>query len=464
MKVARINGRTPYAGSLTGLGGMTPIPRLDDLPDVDAATPVDGDSLVWSDVDNAWVPGASGTEGWSNVKACGAAGDGVTDDTAAIRACIDSATASGTQSATIYFPPGTYLIGGALQDTGAFNAQIPLPTVAIGTSTPQIVIKFMGAARPPFAVVPTQNEPAPAGYSVLRSTLTGGTGTAAVFSAGNVGYNNISVFVEKLICLSPSNPSLTFWNLQNSQGGGFQDVMVWTDDWLGGVVPTHSNSYGVKMPGKGQSNYTYVVGLSVRNYYTGIRYGELCFAKGLQVSVCIVGIELPAADFPSVIEQVYFNGVPYALRATGGISPVDILDYSHEHYPSDPDWATIYDLDDPSDYLYGSIRWWNVEWSVGADHIFDVNGGANTSNAEVGPLTSGGGTPATTVTDETTYGITPAVGTDLEYARQDHTHGSPPTPSAGAAHYLVIASSHSTPLVFGDLVQTSAGDDLIYTT
>lgn len=38
---------------------------------------------------------------------------------------------------------------------------------------------------------------------------------------------------------------------------------------------------------------------------------------------------------------------------------------------------------------------------------------------------SGGGTPASTVEDETTFGISPAVGTDTEYARQDHTHGTP---------------------------------------
>jgi hypothetical protein len=37
------------------------------------------------------------------------------------------------------------------------------------------------------------------------------------------------------------------------------------------------------------------------------------------------------------------------------------------------------------------------------------------------------------------------------------------TPAAATAHYLVIASSHSTPLIFDDLVQSSAGDDLIYT-
>lgn len=46
---------------------------------------------------------------------------------------------------------------------------------------------------------------------------------------------------------------------------------------------------------------------------------------------------------------------------------------------------------------------------------------------------SGSGTPATTVTDETTWGITPAVGTSTNYARQDHTHGSPEAPT-GTGH------------------------------
>lgn len=45
--------------------------------------------------------------------------------------------------------------------------------------------------------------------------------------------------------------------------------------------------------------------------------------------------------------------------------------------------------------------------------------------------TSGGGTPATTVVDETTAGQSPAVGVSTDYARADHTHGTPalPTPS-----------------------------------
>ncbi len=60
------------------------------------------------------------------------------------------------------------------------------------------------------------------------------------------------------------------------------------------------------------------------------------------------------------------------------------------------------------------------------------------------------------------YSDAAATGSAAVAARRDHVHGMPAA-SAGAAHYLVIASSHSTPLIFGDLVQTSAGDDLIYT-
>lgn len=80
-----------------------------------------------------------------------------------------------------------------------------------------------------------------------------------------------------------------------------------------------------------------------------------------------------------------------------------------------------------------------------------------------------GVSPASTVEDETTWGITPAVGTDAEYARRDHTHGSPADPVTGAAisalgfvGELLISDSPSTPLVFADILQNESEDDLLY--
>jgi hypothetical protein len=63
----------------------------------------------------------------------------------------------------------------------------------------------------------------------------------------------------------------------------------------------------------------------------------------------------------------------------------------------------------------------------------------------------GAGTPATTVTDETTWGITPAVGTSTDYARADHTHGSPAEPAGGAGRWEVLLTEDgSEPLTTED--------------
>ncbi len=57
-------------------------------------------------------------------------------------------------------------------------------------------------------------------------------------------------------------------------------------------------------------------------------------------------------------------------------------------------------------------------------------------------------------------GDTAATGSAAVASRRDHVHGAS---STLGAHFLVIASSHSTPLVFDDIVQNSAGDDFTYT-
>lgn len=58
-------------------------------------------------------------------------------------------------------------------------------------------------------------------------------------------------------------------------------------------------------------------------------------------------------------------------------------------------------------------------------------------------------TPALTVTSETSYGVTPAVGSSALYARQDHTHGSPTAPTAASVGALAtsVASAYGLTLI-----------------
>jgi len=56
----------------------------------------------------------------------------------------------------------------------------------------------------------------------------------------------------------------------------------------------------------------------------------------------------------------------------------------------------------------------------------------------------GGGTPATTVVSETSFGQSPAVGTSTDYARGDHSHGTPTVPAHSALSTLGWTSSGHT--------------------
>lgn len=56
----------------------------------------------------------------------------------------------------------------------------------------------------------------------------------------------------------------------------------------------------------------------------------------------------------------------------------------------------------------------------------------------------GGGTPASTVVSEQSFGQSPAVGTSTDYARGDHTHGTPAVPAHSALSSLAWTSSGHT--------------------
>ncbi len=75
----------------------------------------------------------------------------------------------------------------------------------------------------------------------------------------------------------------------------------------------------------------------------------------------------------------------------------------------------------------------------------------------------GGGTPATSVVSETSPGQSPAVGTSTDYARADHTHGTPAAGAPVGAQYVTLATDATLTnervlaVTSGDLTQTDGG-------
>ena len=125
-------------------------------------------------------------------------------------------------------------------------------------------------------------------------------------------------------------------------------------------------------------------------------------------------------------------------------------------------WPGSVDWQDPTDGTGGGAAptLWTV---VGAQNVIELatlDGGTSWGGRDT-LAGSSGGTPAITVTDETTFGITPAVGTDTEYARQDHTHGTPDDAELQVAgHYeLLMAAGITSP---PEPMENGDGSDWLY--
>ncbi len=112
-----------------------------------------------------------------NVKAFGAKGDGVTDDTTAIQATIDAVS---TSSGVVYFPPGNYLISATLKQKAAHSdlvmvgagAELVTITASLGSSTSQTMFETVISTEILLNTAITPN--APKGTNELSVTSVAG--------------------------------------------------------------------------------------------------------------------------------------------------------------------------------------------------------------------------------------------------------------------------------------------------
>lgn len=73
----------------------------------------------------------------------------------------------------------------------------------------------------------------------------------------------------------------------------------------------------------------------------------------------------------------------------------------------------------------------NTDWSPTSSDVGKVLSCTAAGETEWATIVGGSGTPATTVVAETSYGQSSAVGVATNYAREDHTHGTPALGTTG---------------------------------
>lgn len=320
------------------------------------------------------------------------AGDGTTDDTAALQAIL-TAIDTDSENATIYFDNATYVIAGALQDGSRRNAQLLLPTV--GITEQQYTVQFKGHSVP--ACSPSGYEPImlPRGTRI-KSTLAAGSGTdpSVIVGRGPLGgyldeTNYLHTEFENIVFETIPNPTYSCVNMRRMTSVTLTNCVIAAGPYMDvvrAIRPTHAASYGLILP---QFNSGICQGIrgqvNIFGFYYGIRCGELMHAENLGLWWCDRALEFPFSYHASIIQRLLVFWCPNGAVWTAA-HPVEIKQWDNEHtMTGETAWyATLVDVYDPSNLGDGRIEWLTVRASFGRVSEFFVTGGAGIQIRELG--------------------------------------------------------------------------------
>jgi hypothetical protein len=193
------------------------------------------------------------------------------DESATIQAAI---TALASTGGNIWFPDGTYLVNGPLQDTGGANAILDLPSIVYGNNTPlPIEIAFRGLKQPTQIGVPEG--------SVIQTALPTGNLIGGYQSGGPFpNFTNVYLTLDSITLRGYSNPGFVAVSAFNV--AGLRMNHVWIDaGTLPNVTPTTSSSTGVQAPSQNNSAFVQLNDVGVFGYYTGFVLGEHTIAVSI---------------------------------------------------------------------------------------------------------------------------------------------------------------------------------------
>lgn len=338
------------------------------------------------------------TLGWYDVTDYGLVGDGITDNTDSLQALVELVTVAG--GGTVYFPQGVFVIAGALKSTSNGNAQIVFPTVAL--SSPTVTVTFKGYQPPPNQFFTSSVLPV-AGFTTIKSTLTGASGAAACISGDYINTNsglglqtNIVVNVYDLIFQAPGNPGFTMLNLQYFQGNSMNNVLVHTGSVkLNSITePTNTNAYGIKYPEVSHTPGNLIGRVDVWGFYYGVRLSELTIAQNISAWGCKYAVGAAFGWHTNKIGVLGIYWCQNGIKALGGTTPyggdnlhrlrVDVIQIEHAN-GGGASWQNhVYDVDDASNWLKGDAFYQTITGGLAEGFTFAKNGGAGFATRPIG--------------------------------------------------------------------------------
>lgn len=296
-----------------------------------------------------------------------------TDDCTAIRSTITAIGSDSTngKSATMFFPAGTYIVNCAFDQSG--NSQIGFPPNVFSSAVTSI--KLLGAT------IQAENGAANNG-SIIYGTKYGASGSDDIMSVtdatsganGNIARVNITL--ENIRIRTVQDPTHTAVNLIDADTAQGSNVIFDTSSTYNSpVLPTHSDSYALKMPGVLAGNVTGGWrGLKIKTFYNGVLLGEHSFIFDAFIVQGVNALHFFDCRYEATVIKASVESVQNAVLVTSGSSTTSyfrIINLDIEHQTGT--FANVTDVIDSSNLGVGDIRY-SVFVVGGASATFTTSG------------------------------------------------------------------------------------------